>query len=348
MAALVEEEAAAADIGYILTPLEVAAGHSYRIPKHQLAEIAEDTVRCCDKGEYFLDDGTRIVLPIALAVESTYLHLDKAVLPKLALKDARSEPCNVSVALASTLSAAEALVNQGLRTGVLNFPSAKNPGGGFLRGANAQEEALARTTGLDPCLLKPSVQVYYNDNSRDASCVYSDHVIISPVVPVFRRDDGSKLDAPYAVGVITSPAPNMGEASKRECAGGIDRIKEIRRQRMIRVLTLCAHEGFDALVLGAWGCGVFRNDPMEVAQEFKDLLQGSFRGAFPRVVFAVIDDPTHSIFLNVFSGTAQRDRNGTDSANPRHGQGEAKSTSATKTGRKASRWGKHAGGSSCD
>merc|ERR1712008_408313 len=179
--------------------------------------------------------------------------------------------------------------------------SARNPGGGFLRGADAQEEALARASGLYPCLLKREVQAYYDDNARDQSCVYTDHGITSPAVPVFRNDDGSFLDTPYIVGVVTAPAPNLGAAANRPSAGGLEKIKQMRRRRMARMLTLCAHEGFDALILGAWGCGVFQNDPHEVALEFRELLFRGLRNFFSQVVFAVIDDPTYAIFATAFT-----------------------------------------------
>merc|ERR1712159_501728 len=79
---------------------------------------------------------------------------------------------------------------------------------------------------------------------------------------------------------------------------------DLRRRRMELVLTLFAAEGFDAIVLGAWGCGVFRNDPVEVAQEFRTLLERGFSSFFAHVSFAVIDEKTWSIFHGVFSGQA--------------------------------------------
>merc|ERR1712166_557797 len=104
--------------------------------------------------------------------------------------------------------------------------------------------------------------------------------------------------------MITSPAPNMGVAAGRKSSGGLEKIKEVRRRRMDRSLTLCAAERFDAVVLGAWGCGVFRNDPVGVAQEFRALLEGKFSNSFSHVSFAVIDEPTCSIFERVLAGDA--------------------------------------------
>lgn len=219
------------------------------------------------------------------------------------------------------------------------------------------------SSGLYPCLLKPQVSAYYRENKTDKSCIYTDNIIVSPAVPIFRDDDGCKLSAPYVVGIITCPAPNFGVAASRaKTKRDVDRIKAVRRQRMARLLTLCADETFDAIVLGAWGCGVFRNDVTEVAQEFHELLQGEFRSVFPRVVFAILDEPSHSIFVDVFSctlgphenrlatqncnggGLAQsrgqqryetRERTGRRKGNAGEGRGNLK------TDRKSARWGKY-------
>jgi uncharacterized protein (TIGR02452 family) len=60
------------------------------------------------------------------------------------------------------------------------------------------------------------------------------------------------------------------------------------RQRVEKVLTIMAGHGHDASVLGAWGCGVFKNDPEVIAQLFARALRGRFAGDFAKVVFAVL------------------------------------------------------------
>ena len=66
------------------------------------------------------------------------------------------------------------------------------------------------------------------------------------------------------------------------------RIREVLGARARRVLQVAAHQGHRTLVLGAWGCGVFRNDPREVAEAFSQALE-ALPGAFTRVVFAVYE-----------------------------------------------------------
>ncbi len=67
----------------------------------------------------------------------------------------------------------------------LNFASAKNPGGGFVSGAEAQEESLARTSGLYDSLLQ--CWEYYDTHRAMESCFYTDMMIYSPKVPVSEK-----------------------------------------------------------------------------------------------------------------------------------------------------------------
>jgi uncharacterized protein (TIGR02452 family) len=90
------------------------------------------------------------------------------------------------------------------------------------------------------------------------------------------------------VSILTSPAPNAGEARQRGESGAA--VRRTLSRRAEHVLRVAAHHGHRVLVLGAWGCGVFRNDPEEVAGVFADLLASPrFERAFSRVVFAVYD-----------------------------------------------------------
>jgi uncharacterized protein (TIGR02452 family) len=179
----------------------------------------------------------------------------------------------------------------------LNFASAKNPGGGFLNGSQAQEESLARASGLYACLLQ--ARAMYDTNRQFDSCLYTDHMIYSPRVPVFRDDDDVLLAEPYAVSFVTAPAVNAGALRPGERA----RIEPTMRGRTEKVLALAAAHGHEALVLGAWGCGVFRNDPTDVARWFHEHLceTPAFEGVFRTVVFAVLDSSPDEHTLRPFA-----------------------------------------------
>lgn len=58
--------------------------------------------------------------------------------------------------------------------------------------------------------------------------------------------------------------------------------------------------GYELLILGAWGCGGFGNDPLQTARDFRGALDGDFAGAFTRVVFAITDSSDHRRYLRPF------------------------------------------------
>jgi uncharacterized protein (TIGR02452 family) len=208
----------------------------------------------------------------------------------------------------TTLHAARRLVEEGPeRVLALNFASARNPGGGFLGGSQAQEESLARASGLYACLT--ARWEMYEVNRRHPSCLYTDRMIYSPDVPVFRDDADALLDRPYRVSFLTAPAVNAGAVRRNE-PEKIDRIEPVMDSRIEKVLSVSVVHGHKALVLGAWGCGVFANDPERVAALFARHLTGSglFRSAFRKVVFAVRDSTGDGSvirpFAQLFAGSA--------------------------------------------
>ena len=251
--------------------------------RQRRAQLAEETLGILERGTYTNDDGQSI------SIADT---LDRAIAGTRTLKPEdtprwRSAPCTdpqISVANETTLEAARRLTAAGRDVVVLNFASAKNPGGGFRSGSEAQEESLARSSGLYACIHD---SVMYNANRRAGNPIYTEHLIYSPGVPFFRDDRGALLSEPWSCAVVTAPAVNAGVARKRGASR--TKIKRVMRERMKRVLTLAASRGHGTIVLGAWGCGVFRNDPAEVAGLFRETLDGDLRGAFELAHFAVYD-----------------------------------------------------------
>ena len=167
---------------------------------------------------------------------------------------------------------------------VLNFASAKNPGGGFLNGSHAQEESLARSSALHASQMR--AWDFYERHRASSSLLYSDAMILSPGCPIFRDDDGTLLDEPQMATFITSAAPNAGAAADNRP----DELPSI--PACSAALGVCAGAGgvagLQATGAGAWGCGVFRNDPGVVAESFAaHLRHGRWSGRFDRVVFSV-------------------------------------------------------------
>ena len=148
---------------------------------------------------------------------------------------------------------------------------------------------------------------YYERNRANRSTIYLDLLIYSPLVPFFRNDAGVLLEEPILASVITAPAPNAGAVMQNE-PQNTKAIEPALRRRAELVLTIAQAHNIERLVLGAWGCGVFRNDPKLVATVFSDLLNphGKFAGAFSQVVFAVFDrsigETTYRAFAERLSG----------------------------------------------
>jgi uncharacterized protein (TIGR02452 family) len=250
-----------------------------------LAAYARETVERVQQGHYTAPSGARVELSatVAAALEGTRLYRPGEPARAASPRSAGAPAPRVEVTAESTGAAAARLVRQGHEVVLLNFASAKNPGGGFLGGARAQEEDLARCSALYACqLTQPE---YYAANRREPSMLYTDHLIYSPRVPFFRGEDGVLLEAPFLASVITSPAPNAGEHRAR-CGDDDAGIRAVLLRRAAQVLAVAELHGHKTVVLGAWGCGVFKNDPEVVADVFRELLAEP--RPLERVVFAVL------------------------------------------------------------
>jgi uncharacterized protein (TIGR02452 family) len=175
----------------------------------------------------------------------------------------------------------------------LNFASARNQGGGFLSGALAQEEDLCRCSGLYACIrTKP---LFYNTNILCDNNFYTDGVIYSPKVPFFRDEHYMLLEQPFDLSIISAPAPNVTSMK-----GVVDEDVLIEKllTRAIKVLQVAHLHGHKHLVLGAWGCGAFGNNPKLVATVFVEALR--IVPAFETVCFAVYDTRTPPVLYEAF------------------------------------------------
>lgn len=268
----------------------------------RLRALARDTVTIAERGSYRFGTGeVDLRADVARAVAGTRLYAPD---DPLRLPEPVGEP-RVDVTGESTLAAARRL---GGDTACLVFASARNPGGGFLNGAKAQEESLARSSALYPCLL--AAGDFYAHHRAHSELTYSDRVIYSPGVPVFRDDDGALLAQPYRVAFLTAAAPNLGAIARNQ-PQHVDAVPGILLRRAARVLQVAAAHGHRRLVLGAWGCGVFGNDPATVAEAFRTSLRAN--PFFDQVVFAVLDRQRGAPVLAAF---ADAFRDGSGEARP--------------------------------
>jgi uncharacterized protein (TIGR02452 family) len=263
--------------------------------RERAAALGQETERILARGHYTTDQGAVVDLVplIAHARAGVHSYPPEAALPA---QLPGSYATTYEVANETTLAAARRLVAAGARVAALNFASARHPGGGWLSGAQAQEESLARASALVPCIADDPM---YARHERIRDALYTSSAIYSRAVPVFRGDDGRLLEAPYCIAFITAPAVNAGVVLERDPSRRLE-ISAAMRDRVARVLAIAATHGHDALVLGAWGCGVFKNDPAEIAEQFAAALRGPFAGAFATVVFAVLDTSPERRFIGPF------------------------------------------------
>lgn len=269
--------------------------HGAVSPKTHNASLAGKTLQILEDKQYTSINGevVDIANEIKFSMDGTVLYVD----PILDFEPGDVEPA-IEVVNETTADAAKRLYDAGKTNLVaLNFAAARNPGGGFLAGANAQEEDLCRASSLYPCL--KSKPKFYNENVLCEDTYYTDSIIYTPNVTFFRDKYHLLLEKPFPLSIVTAPAPNVSSM------GLIDnkRLLSTLHNRTIKILQVAALHGHKNIILGAWGCGAFGNDPKIVADVFKSALLHVRN--FEHVCFGVYDTrtPPHifETFQEVFS-----------------------------------------------
>jgi uncharacterized protein (TIGR02452 family) len=284
----------------------------------RLRKIAEATLEAISTGRYVLDGQGYDLSAKTTAAKQNVLYFPpnssvlsawKTAPPVLSVSSTAPVRPDIAFHEISTLDAAKLLSlsvrdpnapSSARRIGVLNFASAKNPGGGFLKGAQAQEESIARSSNLYPTLMTEAGKQFYQTHktNHDKLCFYTHAMIFSPGITVF-RDDAGGWTTPLDIDIVTSAAVNAGVVRnllKAEPNSDVEkRIEDVMRERMARVLYLFELQGVRDLVLGSFGTGVFRNNVATVASIWADLLAvdgARFRHSFDKVIFAILGEQT--------------------------------------------------------
>jgi uncharacterized protein (TIGR02452 family) len=270
------------------------------IARSAAMQLGEETVHVGENGVYTSPSGRRVDIKaeVQAAAAGTRSYPPDAVLPERLRGDRQTR---MPVANETTLSAARRLLATGLNTAVLNLASASHPGCGFLSGARAQEEYLARATCLYQCIRDNPMYENYREGKAP---LYSDpfksfFMIYSPKVPVIRGDNDGLLENPELASIITAAAVN----AKRVPEDQKKAIPEVMWRRILKVLAVGLAQGHDALVLGAWGCGAFGLDGAVISGLFRRGLDDNFRGAYQEIVFAIVDWSPEKRFIGPFERT---------------------------------------------
>lgn len=235
--------------------------------KDSLIEIINDTIdKCENKYKWMIDESENIYYSNNYFVKNNFI-----------------KKANITLIQKTTVEAI--IENKDKVYGVLNFASAKHPGGGVLRGTVAQEEALSRASSLYP-VIKQCLEFY---SGPPASPYYSDRIIYSKPIYIIKNDSGEDIE-PIKCEVITCAAPNYSFDNI-----DIEDHKNIMTRRFIKVLETAITNNQKNLLLGAWGCGVFKNPPAINAQIFREVLD-SFSNYFDNIIFAIPDNTNYNIF----------------------------------------------------
>jgi len=263
-----------------------------RINRDLAVQLGEEAVAISKAGRYVgpagavdIATGVKDCVQATVHYTAEHAHPSPAIGPHTTSYEVTNE---------TTLSAHRRHLAKGHKVVSLNFAAATNPGGGFLTGARAQEEYLCRSSALYVSIKDSPMYAYHR---REGHKRYSDAMIYSPDVPVFRDDEHGLLPTPYLASFITSAAPLTKHLNPEELV----HIPEILRTRIRKILTVAQAHGHDSLVLGAWGCGAFGNDGHQVSAFFKQALEVDFKGAFKEVTFAIVDTSPEKKFIGPFA-----------------------------------------------
>lgn len=178
---------------------------------------------------------------------------------------------------------------------ILNFASAKNPGGGFLRGSMAQEESICYVSTLYHSLIQSDM--YEINKKNPLNGIYNDIGIYTDEICIFKlfRDDVNYIEPVYP-SVISCPAINKNHALKNDISE--DHIYDKMCDRIRLIFEIAKTHNVDILILGAFGCGIFGNNPKDVKEIFDGLIHNDYENIFEQIVYAIPDADKYDIFKN--------------------------------------------------
>ncbi len=203
-------------------------------------------------------------------------------------KTHRKEQASVIVEACTTFASAKKYLHLG-KVCVLNFANPVNPGGGVLGGAIAQEECLCRSSTLYACISAENVfRDYYKYHRELRNNFYSDRLIYTKAVKVFKDDSIVPEMLPenemFDVDVITCAAPYLAECGYMNP----EALLQIFKCRIKNIFEAARDNSVDVIILGAFGCGAFKNPPNYVAMAFEEVIRNEkYCSDFKQIVFAI-------------------------------------------------------------
>lgn len=262
--------------------------------REKLISCLQDTLEISK--QIFMDETNR-------SIQSNIVYPEGFV----STKPKRMERAPIIVEANTTFASAKKYLPFG-KVAVLNFANPEIPGGGVKNGAMAQEECLCRSSNLYSCLSDANVfENYYQYHRNLRSSFSSDRLIYTQGVKVFKDDGPVPQMLPpkewFHVDVITCSAPSL---RKRKYTN-TEALLRLFQRRIKNILEVAREYEVDVIILGAFGCGAFRNPPLVVAQAFEQVIQeGDYRSDFKQIIFAI--KPTGQYCPNLSTFRRQFDR----------------------------------------
>lgn len=207
----------------------------------------------------------------------------------------------------STFAAAQKNIRYG-KTAVLNFANPQYPGGGASKGAVAQEECLCRCSNLYLCLSAPNIfEDYYFYHKKYANHLFSDRLIYTKDVVVFKDESEVPALLPrdewFFVDVITCAAPYIAKINIDNAS-----LKSLFKSRIKNIFEAAIDNKVEVIILGAFGCGAFKNPPEVVAEAFHEVIdENGYADNFKKIVFAIKCNPNNTKNLDVFQEEFSKD-----------------------------------------
>jgi len=256
-------------------------------------ELAAKIVKECKDGKYQTPSGLVVDFSsdLAKAVAKTEVMSISDVAPEIKTSELKVAPTTYGLSKQTTMEAFVKLHTPTNHVAMLIFASATSPGGGMLNGSVSQEESNCYDSALYHILSSSAATSFYKKNTSSANKMYENQLIWSPNVPIHRQTVGTTNTTmeKYLLGsFITCAAVNNRLKLKGAVKTWAALCEKTMKLRIRGVLECAARNHVDTLILGAFGCGVFENDPKMIARLFREvLLEPSF--TFKHVEFALRD-----------------------------------------------------------
>lgn len=250
-------------------------------------EIFNDTIKLQKENEFLKEN-------IKDSIKNQKIYLEKDDLKS----NKGNKSAQIIISKKRTFEAASNYKNK--KVCILNFASATNPGGGVTKGSTAQEECLCRCSTLYPCLnTKENWDSFYNKHRKLNNPIYNDDCIYTPDVTVYKTDtfEPKLMNQKdwYKVNVISCAAPNLRlkpsnamnpNAGDKPAKLTDKELYELHLKRGRKIFEIAKANGNEVLILGAFGCGAFKNPPQIVAKCYKQLIE-EYKDSFDVIEFAI-------------------------------------------------------------